>query len=390
VLGSFAIIDRLIGFSTIRKQLFSLLRPYKTRPTEVVLGLSNPMNRLNKGTRRKVIRTSIIAGNIALLIIVGTFVVYNRSASQTVRSSTLSSAVSTANSATNPLDTLSSAQIARTVAQVAQLPELTAIRNQADSDSLVLSTPPSDSSVLAKPQIVSTAQKSKKDIISYATVAGDTIDSIATKFGVTADSIRWSNNISGNNVGVNIKLAIPPVNGIVYTVKAGDTPASIAAKYSADEGQVIALNDAEINGLQAGDQIIVPNGRVAPVISYSSYSGGASLGAFAARYGGNGYDYGWCTYYAASRVSIPNNWGNANTWDNYAALSGWTVSRTPVAGAIAQSDAFSYLGHVGYVEEVSADGTMMKYSDMNGVAGWGRVGYSDWVPITFYQHYIYH
>ncbi|MBX4201707.1 LysM peptidoglycan-binding domain-containing protein [Candidatus Saccharibacteria bacterium] len=356
------------------------------------MAISNPVNRLNKTNRRKVIRGSIIAGNIALLVIVGTFILYNRSASKTVRASTLSSAVATANSATDPLDTLSSAQIALTAAQITHMSELTAIRNQADSDSLVLSTPPSDSSILAKPQIVSTAQKSKKDIISYTTVGGDTVDSIAAKFGVSADSIRWSNNISGNNVGVNIKLAIPPVNGLVYTVKAGDTPASIAKKYSADEGQVIALNDAEINGLAAGDQIIVPNGRIAAVVSYGSYSSGIGAGSFAARYGGNGYDYGWCTYYVASRVSMPTNWGNANTWDNYAALSGWTVSRTPIAGAIAQTDGYSTIGtmHVAYVEEVSADGTMMKYSDMNGIAGWGRVGYSGWVPISTYEHYIYH
>jgi surface antigen len=90
-----------------------------------------------------------------------------------------------------------------------------------------------------------------------------------------------------------------------------------------------------------------------------------------------------------SRVSVPTNWGNANTWDNYARLSGWTVSSTPVAGAVAQTDRGG-LGHVAVVEAVSADGTMMKYSDMNGLAGWGRVGYSGWVPISTFQHYIYH
>jgi surface antigen len=287
------------------------------------------------------------------------------------------------------LDTLSSAQIAVTAAQISHLPELTVIRNQADSDSLVLAAPPTDSSVLAKPQLVATAQKSKQDIIQYVTENGDTNSSLAAKFNVTADSIRWSNNLSGNNVASGIKLVIPPVNGIVYTVKSGDTPASIASKYSADEGQVIALNDAEINGLKPGEQIIVPNGKIAPVITYSTYSSGFS-GTFAANYGGNGYDYGWCTYYAASRVAVPTNWGNANTWDDYARLSGWTVSSRPIAGAIAQTDAMSYLGHVAYVEAVSADGTMIKYSDMNGIAGWGRIGYSDWVPATTFQHYIYH
>jgi len=282
---------------------------------------------------------------------------------------------------------LSSAQIALTAAQITHMSELTAIRNQADSDILTLAVPPSDSSVLAKPQIVSTAQKSKKDIVSYTTVAGDSIDTLATKFGVSADSIRWSNNISGSNVAAGVKLAIPPINGIVYTVKAGDTPSSIAAKYSADEGQIIVLNDAEINGLVAGEQIIVPNGRVAPPVTYSGYS--STISSFTASYGGNGYAPGWCTWYAASRVAVPNNWGNANTWDNYAALSGWTVSRTPVAGAIAQTDA-GFGGHVAIVEQVSEDGSMIIYSDMNGLKGWGAVGTSGWVPASQFPHYIYH
>jgi surface antigen len=355
------------------------------------LAFANPVSRLDKGSRRKVIRWSLIGGNIALLLIVGVFIMTNRSASQTIRANTLNGPVSAARSAANPMDTLSSAQIALTAAQISHLPELTVIRNQADSDSLVLASPPTDSSVLAKPQLVATAQKSKQDIIHYVTVDGDSIPSLATKFNVSADSIRWSNNLSGTNVAAGIKLVIPPVNGIVYTVKSGDTPASIAQHYSADEGQVIALNDAEINGLHQGEQIIIPNGKVAPAVSYSNnYSTSYSLGAFAANYGGNGYDYGWCTYYAASKVAVPTNWGNANTWDDYARLSGWTVSSRPVAGAVAQSDAMSYLGHVAYVEAVSADGATMKYSDMNGIAGWGRVGYSDWVPSTTFQHYIYH
>lgn len=337
-------------------------------------------SKMNKQQRRRLIRWGLIGGNGILLITVAAFVLTNRSASQTVRASTLNSAVATASSATGPLDTLSSAQIALTAAQMTHLPELTAIRNSADSDSLVLSVPPSDAPILAKPQIVATAQKSKQDIVHYVTQKGDSIISLAKKFHVSADSIRWSNNISGNNVASGIKLIIPPVNGIVYTVKKGDTPAGLAARYSADEGLIISLNDAEINGLHTGEQIIIPNGKIAPALSYGTF--------FVASYGGNGYDYGFCTYYAASKVNVPTNWGNANTWDNYARLSGWTVSTKPVAGAIAQSDNMSYLGHVAYVERVNGDGTIY-YSDMNGVAGWGRVGYAT-VPASFFQHYIYH
>lgn len=293
----------------------------------------------------------------------------------------MSSAVSTSSNVTSPLDQLSSAQIALTAAQLTHLPEITAVRNQADSDSILLKLTPSDSSSLAKPQIVSTDAKSKQDIIRYVIVAGDTLASVSAKFGITTDSIRWSNSLSGNNLTPGTNLVIPPVNGVVYSVKAGDTAASIARRYQSDERLLITYNDAEISGFKTGDQIIVPNGVVAaPTLTY---------GVFLASYGGNGYDYGYCTYYVASRIPLPTNWGNANTWDNYAPLSGWTVSSTPRAGAIAQSDS-RWLGHVAIVEEVSADGSMIKYSDMNGISGWGRVGTSDWAPASQYNHYIYH
>jgi surface antigen len=372
-----------LGEEAIHKQLFSIIRTKKEASSEALLALADTSSKMNEKSKRKMMRYGIIGGNILLLLLIGIFVMTNRSASQTVRASTLNGAVSTAASAAKPLDTLSSAQIALTAAQMTDLPELTAIHNQADSDSLVLSVVPNDSSALAKPQIVSTALKSKQDITRYTTRSGDTIDSLSKKFKVSANSIRWSNNINGSGLTPRLKLVIPPINGIVYKVKAGDTPASLAQKYQADQSLIISMNDAEVNGLRRGELIIIPNGRVAQVsVSYG--------GVFAASYGGNGYDYGWCTYYAAQRAHVPSNWGNANTWDNYARLSGWIVSSQPRVGAVAQSDYMSWAGHVAIVEAVSPDGTMIKYSDMNGIAGWGQVGYSGWVPASTYQHYIYH
>ncbi len=321
-----------------------------------------------------------MVGNLVLLLGIGIFIFTNRSASQTIRSGTVNGATSIANSQQNPLDQLSAAQIALTAAQMAQLPEIKAVRSQADSDSILLAQTPSDATILAKPQIVPTVQKSRQGIINYVVQTGDTIQNIADKHGVSADSVRWSNNLSGNIVAAGTKLVIPPVNGVVYTVKAGDTPASLASMYRADESQIVTYNDAELSGLTPGEQIIIPNGQKNAPLTY---------GVFVASYGGNGYDYGYCTYYVATKISVPNNWGNANTWDNYAAASGWTVSTTPRVGAIAQSDG-GYLGHVAYVEAVSADGTMIKYSDMNGLAGWGRVGFSDWVPAnSHFAHFIY-
>jgi LysM repeat protein len=365
----------------IRKATSNLLKRKKTGNSSLEQAVNSLNSKMTKSSKRKFTRYGIIGGNVFLLVAIAFFVLYNRSASQTIRTSTVNSAITTANSISNPLDKLSSAQIALTTAQAVKLPEVTSIRNQADSDSLTLALTPNDSTTLAKPQIVTTGLKSRLDIITYVVKNGETVDSLSTKFGVSADSIRWSNNIGGNNLTAGIKILIPPVNGIVYVVKAGDTPTSLSQKYHSDRGQIIAFNDAEISGLRPGERIIIPNGSIAAqVLTY---------GVFNATYGGNGYDYGYCTWYAANRVPVPTNWGNANTWAAYAGLSGWTVSSRPVPGAVAQTSRGSE-GHVAVVEAVSPDGAMMKYSDMNGLAGWGRVGYSGWVSISTFEHYIYH
>ena len=333
-----------------------------------------------QSSRRRLIRYGLIAANVLVLGAVVGFVISGSHHDHLPAVGALNDTAST-----NPVDGLTSYDIAASVANIVDLPESTAINNQAQSAHVAVAVSASDANVVAKPQIVATALKSRGDIITYIVQPGDTASGIAAKFGVTTDSVKWSNNLTSDNVSQGTKLLIPPVNGLVYIVKSGDTPQSLATKYRANADQIIASNDAEIHGLIIGEQILIPNGQIlAPTGLY-----GTLRGSFVAVYGSNGYDYGWCTYYAAARSGAPSNWGNANTWAYYAALSGWTVSSIPRVGAIAQTSA-GYLGHVAYVEAVSDDGTMIKYSDMNGLKGWGQVGYSDWVPVSHFQHYIYH
>jgi surface antigen len=72
-------------------------------------------------------------------------------------------------------------------------------------------------------------------------------------------------------------------------------------------------------------------------------------------------------------------------------MSGWSVSSKPTVGAIAQTPyAAGGEGHVAIVDGVSADGTQIKFRDMNGLAGWGRVGYSGWVSASTFPNYITH
>lgn len=356
--------------------------------------LQHLQTKLNRSsTRKRLVRAGFLLTNILILGAISAFVVLDQHGSTSTKSV---ASVSADAPVANPLDQLSSADIALTVARMSSLPESTAITSQAISQSVELTQAPTTDNVVAKPQVITTALKSKADIKTYTTVAGDTLTSLASKFGVTSDSIRWSNGLgSSDAVTVGQNLYIPPVNGIVYTVASGDTVDSLANKYKASSDKIAAYNDAEQAGLTPGDHIIIPDGMVtpAPVVRVAaptvSSSASYAWGGGSAIYGYNGYDYGYCTWYVATRISVPANWGNAYTWDNLAPQSGWTVSNVPRVGAVAQSDNMSYLGHVAYVEAVSDDGTMIKYSDMNGLAGYGRVGYSDWVSSTFFQHYIY-
>jgi surface antigen len=338
-------------------------------------------------SKRRTVRYGILAGNFVLLGGIIAFVISGAGGASNLKQVSLAASDEVS---VNPLDQLSSADIAASISRVANMPEAIAVTNQADTVSAELSVTTNDS-LVSKPQIVATNLKSRHDIKDYLVKDGDTVTAIAAQFNVTSDSIRWSNNLTGDAVVPGSRLSIPPLNGVVYSVVEGDTPQSLAAKYSANADQIIAFNDAEIGGLKPGMRIIIPNGTVQQTTyvsrGTSSSSAGFSFGG-SAIYGANGYDRGFCTWYVANRISVPTNWGNANTWDNLAPRSGWTVSSTPRQGAIAQHNNGAF-GHVAYVEAVSADGSMIKYSDMNGLAGFNRVGYSDWVSASKFPNYIY-
>lgn len=340
------------------------------------------MPKLNKRARRRLIKTTLVFGNAALLLVVGAFVFTNRTASQTVRRSTSSSASQTASAALNPLDQLSSAEIAVQAAQMVKLDELTAVRNQADSENAQLAIVPNDSSIVAKPQIISTAQKSKRSIQNYKTAVGDTISGIATKFGVDANSIRYSNSLTGDSIDADKDILIPPGVGIVYTVKAGDTIDTVTSKFQADKNLFITVNDAEGGSLAVGDHLWIPNG-VQPVVVSRYIPTGFAWGSTAV-YNSNGYDYGFCTWYVSNRRAeigrpVPSNLGNAYTWYIIARNAGLPTGLQPLVGAVAVNQAGN---HVEVVEAVNADGSFW-VSEMNSrgqvsmtnpapAGGWGR------------------
>lgn len=335
-------------------------------------------------SKKRVIRYGLVGVNVALLFGIAAFVIFVRSG-EGGSPTPLASSASISEEISDPLDTLSSADIAVHIAHLVRMDETVAVVNHADSQDDTLNIVPSDAQIVAKPQIVSTELKSKEDIRVHTVADGETIDNIAEKFGVTGDSIRWSNDITSTRLVAGVELKIPPVDGIVYTVRAGETAESIATRFRSDATKIVAFNDAEISGLVEGEQIVVPEGSIAPPrYSYASY---ASAVNFRAVYGAaNGYDYGWCTWHAANRRAetghpLPTNLGNAISWYSRAAGSGMGVGEAPQAGAVAWHNNIGGLGHVAYVESVNEDGSVL-ISDMN-YPIWGRVTYRTVTPSEF-------
>lgn len=354
----------------IRTPAQSLSR--KLNPQSKIIKKS--FKRTFKKSRKKLIRYSLLTANAVLLLAVVAFVVKSPSTAQNSNQSALAMASSEVSE--NPLDELSSADIAAHVANLTKLDESRSVVTNADSVNAQLSISPADEKVIAKTQVVATTTKSKKDIKNYTVLPGETITSIAEKFGITSNSIRWSNGLNGNNIDAGKVIVLPPINGLVYTVKSGDTPDSLAVKYNSSKQAIIEFNDAEVGGLVVGQKIMIPDG-VQPVSRGNvASSSGFAWGGYAAIYGGNGYDYGYCTWWAATRRAqsgrpVPSNLGNASTWKILAQRAGLSVGSAPQAGAVIWTPPRDYYGHVGYVESVNADGSV-NVSEMNTV-GWGRV-----------------
>lgn len=110
------------------------------------------------------------------------------------------------------------------------------------------------------------SNKPWNQVSEYSVKDGDTLSSIASKFDVSIDSVKWANpSINWQKVKPGVVVSIPPVTGVVYKVKPGDTVYSIAKKLQTDPQGIVdfpmnTFSDDETFALVAGQTLIVPDG----------------------------------------------------------------------------------------------------------------------------------
>ena len=234
-------------------------------------------------------------------------------------------------------------------------------------------------STIIKPVAIPTSAPISHQPFTYTVQAGDTLVVISAKFHVSVDEIRWSNSnlYSSDSVVTGDQLVIPPVPGIVVSVKASDTLDSLAAKYQVDPQSIYDFNRLRSSQLAVGTVLVVPNGvggafppppAAWQLLMRSGTSGGYKvirLNCCLGPYVNNAFPVGWCTYYVATKRNV--TWrGDAGFWYQNAAAAGYAVGPTPRPGAIMVTWE-SWLGHVAYVESVNADGSWV-VTEMNWLA----------------------
>ena len=296
------------------------------------------------------------------------------------RQTTPSSGSDSLNNDTPSIDQVAASNLAATLASGAELPIATNIANAATSITAKSELAQTSDDLISKPDIIQPNSTASQGITTYVAKAGDTLETVAAQFKLSPNTIKWSNNLDSDALEPGRQLIIPPVDGLVYSAVAGDTVVSIAQKFNTDPQRVVLFNDLELNSaISAGTQIIVPGGSIvatAPTSvqttpsSVSSRAQTASILSVPAT--GNGYDLGYCTWYAYNRraalgIPISGNWGNASSWAILARQSGFLVNTKPSVGAVMQTAAGGD-GHVAIVETINSDGSVT-VSEMNYV-GW--------------------
>ena len=118
-------------------------------------------------------------------------------------------------------------------------------------------------------------------VITYTVKAGDTMSDIALRYGISLDSLRWSNPevaYNPDDLYIGQQLRIPPLNGVVVTVKKGDTIERLARRYNVDPDVIRTYAPNHLKPpytLKPGQLLVIPGGsrevNVPPPRPYPGY-----------------------------------------------------------------------------------------------------------------------
>ena len=95
----------------------------------------------------------------------------------------------------------------------------------------------------------------------YTVVSGDTVMKIAGRFNLSVNTLYWANKRrlpDPESIQIGLRLLIPPVDGVVWVVGAGDTLSALAQKYKISTQAIVVANALPDENVTAGQILVVP------------------------------------------------------------------------------------------------------------------------------------
>jgi len=111
--------------------------------------------------------------------------------------------------------------------------------------------------------------RARKDIIIYTIESGDSVFGISQQFNVSPETILWANKDTLNDdphmISVGQELRIPPVDGVLYKWKEGDTLESVASFLKVEPEAILDWTPNKIDRtnpvIEPDTFVMVPGGQ---------------------------------------------------------------------------------------------------------------------------------
>lgn len=137
------------------------------------------------------------------------------------------------------------------------------------SEENVLAYTESESAVELEPAVAGAlepAEYSKPRMLlftAYAIRPGDTIGELARNFGLNQDTLLSLNGIKNSRLlQIGKVLKIPNQDGILYTVKNGDTLTAVAERYETTAAAIQTANELFSGTAASGSSLFIPGARM--------------------------------------------------------------------------------------------------------------------------------